>query len=402
MFLFHVCYLVAGLIVVQFDGSFKVATVDGRTRMASAAATISYSHDDNQCEQIWYIGGKHPDTSRIKTSAEAEFEGLILGLEGLLAWQESLAPFVDGGILVQGDCKTAIQQMQGRSRPRKLAHLCDHANELVQKIPWPLQFEHCPREQNVLCDRLCFGLLASKQAFVVDAIRSSLLYMLKEGANSEESLPDLHAKFLLPGKTLLNGTSRLRLFSILAKMAWLQRDYRFLMEIGVRIQKLADVLRSSSGNRPISTTDDVTSLLDLKIEGVMCEILSLNVLGKEDEALKIARRERAFLLRHGGGKDTIAHVLANPVPTAIFSLDHDINEWSREWKETPLDVDKVLIQYTSTTSISPSHGREDEDTPHPLALAIQQLLSVRHPFLSAEPISKWVSVHPANSGNPPK
>ena len=400
MFLFHGChvvvYLVVGLVVVRFDGSLKVPTIDGRARLATAAATLSCSNHYT-CEQVLHMGGKHLDTNRVKTSGEAEFEGLILGLEGLLEHQESLTPFVDGVILVQGDCKTAIQQMQGRSRSRKMTHLCDKANELVQEIPWSLQFEHCPREQNVLCDRLCYGILAFKQEFVVDHISSSLLRMLKDDVIKTESLQELHEKFLLPGKTMLNGTSRAKLYSIIAKMAWLQSDYKFLLEIGGRIQTLADALRSRESRR--SDTDDAI-LLQLKVEGIKYEMAALHMTGKEKEALKVKRREKRILLRHcgDGGKNSIDSVLANPVveerSVAIPSLESAIFEWATESKENPLDMDQLLIQCGSIASLPNFNG--DEDTSHPLASAIRHLL--RQPSLAAEPVPTWVPVHLFNSG----
>ena len=397
MITFHIIHIVLGSIVVRFDGSFRVATADGRTRMGSAAATISFPKDENLCERVLYIGGKYLDTSKIKTSGEAEFEGLILGLEGLLAWQKYVAPVVDGAILVRGDCKTAIQHMQGRSRPRKLANLYDHAIALVQRIPWTLQFEHCPRENNVLCDRLCYCLLATKQALVVDSIHGSLLHLLKAGGIKDGSLSHLCEKFLPHGKSLLDGMKRLKLYSILARMAWIGQDYSFLIDLGGQMQKLATILMSSRDNRRDRNTaydNTVPILVDLKIEGIRYEMAALKILGKEKEILQLARREKATIRRYGVGKDTIGRVLATPEmerPTTIHSLETAIDAWSTDCKEGTLDVDKLLKQYPFSASIRQSDGREDIDTP--LASATQRLLGKHFLSQSTEPVPTWISVH---------
>lgn len=387
-----------GLIVVRFDGSLKMPTAEGRARLASAAATLSVVKDwDEKCEeQFLCIGGKHLDTSKIRTSAEVEFEGLILGLEGILAHQEFLTPLVEkyGGIIrVQGDCKTAIQQMQGRSKSRKLALSYSKASELVEKIPWSLQFEHCPREQNALCDRLCCNLLASKQDFVIASIYVSLLYLLKNDTRSRDSLRDVHDNFLIPGKTLLCGTSRLTLYSILARIARWRNDYNILLEIAKRMQSLADVLRAGDNRR--SDTDNST-LLRLRVEGIRYEMLALHMLGKEREVQKVQRRERTILLRHVvGDKDAIDDSLGlstDVCSEAIPSLESAVLEWSQEWKKKAVDLNKASRQCAALAS---SPRSDKEGAGHPLAVAIRQLLM--SPCSSDASAPTWVSVPPLHS-----
>uniref|UniRef100_A0A7S4T3B0 RNase H type-1 domain-containing protein n=1 Tax=Ditylum brightwellii TaxID=49249 RepID=A0A7S4T3B0_9STRA len=122
------------------------------------------------------------------TSATVEYEALILGLNGLIRYFDmkdssiiALLPDNVGDqsassqptpvspikreeehciIIVRGDCKTVIDQMNGISLPRKQRRYFVQAKELLEKIEhkWNVHFvfEHVPRDQNILCDYICY------------------------------------------------------------------------------------------------------------------------------------------------------------------------------------------------------------------------------------------------------
>ena len=138
---------------------------------------------------IW-LGGRSMPQGSLESSAEAEYEGLILCLEqAVLLFQNgqlrvlpanSVTPGDNdnnsnnntnnnnnnmagrlSNIIIQGDCKTVIDQMRGKSRPRKLQSQYRRAQECLGQLRQAghslleFEFQHIPREENGLCDGIC-------------------------------------------------------------------------------------------------------------------------------------------------------------------------------------------------------------------------------------------------------
>ena len=168
---------IACSIVLHFDGSLRYPKDEGfripteQAPLAACAASIQW--DSNE-DGMLSLGGKLLDCSTSTTSAEVEYQGLMLGLEGLLLhviqdndWLPDSSRFqIDEPVLVQvcGDCKTVIQQMNNLSHARKLEPLHNRAGELLQELKsrqpkMRVQFRHIPRIENQLCDRLAVRIV---------------------------------------------------------------------------------------------------------------------------------------------------------------------------------------------------------------------------------------------------
>lgn len=342
----HVAALMAAMIVVRFDGSMRLSPPDGTRRVATAAATVASSTDD-KASDIFLIGGQHLDTNDYKTSGEAEFGGLILGLQGLLLAhnEKRLAPLlqrddaqVGDCIEVQGDCKTAIQQMQGRSRSRKLGHLSDKAYQLMEEIPYKLQFEHIPREENVLCDGICTRLVLSRQERTIESVCDSMLEIIDatDSIVAGQSLHNTLEQYLLPPTTILPGSLRVKAYSILGRLSWIAKDYALLYELAQRIRQLAKAPRPCSS----SSGDADTEMVPLHHQGIQYEISALRKLGNEKEAGKVIRREKTFRLSHGSDDKLFGHVglidndgAGSAVTTSLSSLlKHEVLQWTQDGK----------------------------------------------------------------------
>jgi len=188
-------------LILQFDGSLRNPStlrpnesvrprhlLSPSSPMASCAAALL--QEDGRT--VHSLGGKPLSTTHHTiTSADAEYEGLLLGLNHILyLCENSLLPHSDrngdsnddavedGGIdvsdesttttiriLVQGDCKTVVDHLNRRAVPRRQRGFYDEARGLIDRIqsvtaaegryPVTFRFRHIPREENSLCDLLC-------------------------------------------------------------------------------------------------------------------------------------------------------------------------------------------------------------------------------------------------------
>jgi hypothetical protein len=122
-------------IIVQFDGGIQ-KTDDFLQHAACSACIILESFDTKIIgldtinvgpgREIINLGGRSIIADATTTSAKVEYEGLVFGFQGLLSflkWWETINSSIDISksiIVVQGDCKNVVAQMNGVARPRKL------------------------------------------------------------------------------------------------------------------------------------------------------------------------------------------------------------------------------------------------------------------------------------------
>lgn len=196
--------LCSALIILEFDGSWRPSPQDpirgfraqtapcSTTASASAALLRSDVEVGNSAEErLFAIGAK--SLSDARTSADAEYEGLLMGLGQLekiaLSSNDVLG---EQELIIRGDCKAVIDQLNSRSNPRKTEQYYEEALEKIQDIRdcssvTTITFEHVPRENNTLCDALCKLVSNIDQKRVVASIKD--LICLGE----EESLPTQNA-----------------------------------------------------------------------------------------------------------------------------------------------------------------------------------------------------------------
>lgn len=171
-------------LILHFDGSLRslseVDKINGippslitlsRKQIATCAASIT-SDDGN----IIAVGVKR--IRRSVSSADVEYEGLILGLQ-LIQSKGVFDKYVDQVINVRGDCKTVIDQMNSKSFARKQVQYFQEAKELVNQIcnsNRNVFFEHVSRDLNSLCDSSCDILQRITQ---IQDIRNYELYLQK-------------------------------------------------------------------------------------------------------------------------------------------------------------------------------------------------------------------------------
>ncbi|CAM9636391.1 unnamed protein product, partial [Heterosigma akashiwo] len=118
--------------ILQFDGSYH----EGE----GGAGAALYDSDG----LLAWQGGQYV---KVENNAEAEYEGLLLGLKAAHARNVKK-------IRLEGDCRMVLQQLSGKYESRKLRKHCDKALDLINTYFSEVCFSTIPREQNAHADAL--------------------------------------------------------------------------------------------------------------------------------------------------------------------------------------------------------------------------------------------------------
>jgi len=270
---FSVLTIVTALatIVVCFDGSLKnpsdpgFAVVD--RRMAACAACIFVVEEERdpdsqqQQQQATLMGGKllrnASSSALVATSGAVEYEGLILGLEGLRTFlmmlEEHSSSMTIDTVIIQGDCKTVLEQMAGTARPRKLQDYHQRATQMISSslassldhVPITIEYQFIPRSQNVVCDRMCARMLLDQQQeahrLAVRQLRDMLQTMMLSQSSSsrsshEHAIPEFLSVHLSPEQSLIPYSKRPDLYRHLVQLAAASNDWVSLLFIGKQMQ----------------------------------------------------------------------------------------------------------------------------------------------------------------------
>jgi ribonuclease HI len=211
------------------------------------------------------MGGKMLDLMPGMTSADVEYEGLLMGLDKVKIYLSDnqnmaslMASSTDPALTVKGDCKVIVDQFQGKSIPRKMEtkyniaiekmrsiqNLCAAYPQATKKLS--VRFQHIPRDDNHLCDAICRLLVNQKQrssvAFIHDLIKLGEAEIpvqstrpIKIGSKKKKNLTSKNPYFQraldsVTGDQLCHS-SQLALSCELASAAIQQKDVIILSEL---------------------------------------------------------------------------------------------------------------------------------------------------------------------------
>ena len=391
--------LLAKFILMRFDGALRfpqssdwqVGVNDPSLRPLAACAALVILNNTTA-----FLGGKllRPDkttstsSSPSLTSAEVEYEGLLLGLNQILALSQRQRQVDEVQMIepwrlltIQGDCKAVVQQMNGSSRPRKLglshhraasilnrierAWLEDHeterndARQMSCSTP-QISVQHIGRGNNQLCDGVADTIIRHQQQLNYRNVWDEFAQLAAINEDQRQINESINKR--IP-KTKLNDSaaslmmdywrkkaffdiplsSRAPFYQCIAAIATISSDYETLIQLGETFdsdmshllkeqrkwnhKKKSDpakeltTTKQTSANGPASTigidasasirasdnTENDTSDLLLKrlsAEAIMYQIIGLQQLGREKEALFRARK-RKFELRSCQGVATL-------------------------------------------------------------------------------------------------
>jgi hypothetical protein len=345
-------------IVLRFDGSWKQPRdpefpTSSLGRMAACAACILIPKEQPDGPLVEHtvalVGGRRLDVGvgLVRGSAEAEYEGILLGLDGLLQlyddsdvhgiFHSSSAAATFTTITIEGDCKTVIDQLQGSSRPRKLDHYYNRAIDLIQQLPFEFRYQHIPRAENVLCDRICARILEEQQLEAWESAHEelSLIYMNDAFEGEDNSSEDLLSSFLHrhfgPGKNFIPLSRRPPLYRSIASTASRIRDFAAIVQVGSMLETEVKTawtnVRTSSVSSmamPKNETADLPVSLDqrfkdkLLIDAVVYQAWGLQNLGKEKKEAIVKRKHRYLLEKYSDYATTVEVALNGEAPFAAL------------------------------------------------------------------------------------
>ena len=301
-------------LVLHFDGSIRQPcdpgyNVDSLGKLSSCAAFVRITDE----EETWakdtsraFLGGRSlSNHSPVLTSADAEYEGLILGLEFLLRFVEEGRVAINDPVLitVHGDCKTVIDQMRGRSRPRKMEKYFRKATSLVDQMPLnvELRFIHIPRSENTVCDEFCEYIIQREEEEAIDRLCSNMAHHrdeLQKGCHDgvkagEELTSSLTVRELVnlhfePYHSLIPYSKRPAIYAALAAMANESHDFMSMVTIGKKMEDEANAIWRKLKSRH----EEAEQLL---ANGVYFQLLGLSNQGQQKDRSRLERKHRVLL-----------------------------------------------------------------------------------------------------------
>jgi hypothetical protein len=345
-------------LVLRFDGSWKHPRdpefpTSSLGRMAACAACIIIpkeqpdgvrSIDDTT---VALVGGRRLDVGMVRGSAEAEYEGILLGLGGLLQlyrdhsgvngiFRSSSAACPASVVTIEGDCKTVIEQLQGIARPRKLEQYYNRAIVLIQQLPFEFRYQHIPRAENVLCDRICARILEEQQFEAWESAYQelALIYnnatLVGEERSSDDLLSSfLHRHFGSAGKHYIPLSQRPTFYRYIASTASRIRDFATMVAVGkileTEVKSVWSAVRTPSSVSPIAIQNnesephvclDQRSKDKLLIEAVVYQVVGLHNLGKQKQESLAKRKNRYILEKYSDYAETVKVALTDEASSA--------------------------------------------------------------------------------------
>jgi ribonuclease HI len=178
-------------LIFQFDGSLRIPqdphpqivptsiTSSSVLPLASCSFALLKEDENDRTGHLLKLEGKALYGKQL-SSADVEYEGLLLGLNEILLFpffnQTSTSTYLSynhNKIIIRGDCKTVIDQLNGISLPRKQRTYYNEAKALIQRIEnennVTFIYEHVKRDENQLCDYMCLKIIQLMQLkYVID------------------------------------------------------------------------------------------------------------------------------------------------------------------------------------------------------------------------------------------
>jgi ribonuclease HI len=382
------CYCSAYTLTVQFDGSLRYPRDFGHptsslARMTACAACLllettnstGSSPDFYRSRVVVQLGGKLlQSVSSTTSSGEVEYEALLFALQGLLSYLRELkveAADDNHGhlqIVVQGDCKTVLDQMNGISHPRKLVDYHRRAQVLLECVKDALpatgiaaataatndcriQFQHVPRGENLLCDRLSACIVWDHQEMVYQRLCCELEGLsnppvryhttgtaakstVKNTTSKRPSLVGILQAYFAPGTSVVALSRRPILYRVMARLAAQAADFATLLQIATLYhddvqacqrqssskESLGSAPSSALSKRPLespsthSTTDDLAYMMS---EAILFQIIAWERMKKPKKADAL-RRKYAWQLQQWNC-DPISAQLWQPMPNVTYA-----------------------------------------------------------------------------------
>eukprot|EP00978_Attheya_sp_CCMP212_P009812 scaffold23396_cov47-Attheya_sp.AAC.3 len=400
------------VVVVQFDGSLRpsMRSIGGLASCGAAILTKTHEEGCSASEGGWAVravGAKalSQDTGVPITSADAEYEGLILGLEWLASMMTTTDDFTDvEAITIRGDCKTVVDQLNQVSVPRKQLVLYQKALEHLDQIRCVLgesiSFEHVPRDKNIFCDAICSIVMdvtqehnfshiqriitqskqTSKQkemsSISTPALSEEVSFSFNTNRKGKEKMQvstsylscalELLQQYERNGVPCLTNSMQFELWQELASEAKRVGDGAALVEIGKQFQSSARKWCNTVQPSTELTKDgsDVRNhqehFYHFKTEGIRSEILGWHLLQRPREATKLMRKHSFLLSNYHRDESNYSHITKNNcMHLTPFPDNPSFDLLSREqWDLIFSSLQRLALEYLKAKECKISNDRQ--------------------------------------------
>lgn len=297
-------------LVLQFDGSFRAPKDFGfptntMSKLPSCSSAILADGD----EQVLALGGKLISIMPGMTSADAEYDGLLIGLEWLGMqddeWWNKHAP--SKTMTIRGDNKAIIDQLSGSALPRKLLAKHEYGQSIfdnLNKHITSFNYQHVLRHQNILCDAVCGDIIQLTVSRILKTFQAKVDECIDNALNSETDPKKQKTKtspLAIVIQSYLNDASVIPhsirpaiLRQLIAKAVSLD-DGVALVTIG-ELMESESKLWADCGDRPNSGSN-CRELL--QVQGIQLQSQGWTMLRKDKEADKLARKHKFNLNKYG-------------------------------------------------------------------------------------------------------
>jgi ribonuclease HI len=286
----------------------------------------SVSEEDKGREALpLVVGSRSLKVTMGMTSAHSEYEGLLLGLEwlvergGVTLWDNSaLVQALQYGealslptkahhcvLVIQGDCRTVIDQLSGRSAPRKLRPLYEKSQDLIQKLLQlkkeallisRIEYQHIPRHENTVCDSICGALKAIITRNSEIALSQALQRVSRMENKEKESTGDdgqfrlgsIISQHLEPNTSFVRFSVRPPVYKTMAALAERHGDWETLVEIGLSMTTDARQIWPMLGKLSPPRSE-------FEALGVLFQIRGLESMNRVKQASALRRKHRSLL-----------------------------------------------------------------------------------------------------------
>lgn len=246
---------------LEFDGAFRppkdfgFPTIAAKLATCSASLSLAQLNENNDTIIPCAMGCQWLEGQLDMTSAHAEYGGLLLGVEYLWDHVENIEKFPaysphETILEIRGDCKAVIDQINGKSAPRRMQNYHKKVTDILSLIESKFErvdIKHVPRESNVLCDSLCDYLIKLIELQDLEACREgvtkSLMNKFETSLSSTSDLYDRHLRD--ETRCRISYSKRSTLYQAIAEICHESNDYDKLIEIGNRQATEASITKDN-------------------------------------------------------------------------------------------------------------------------------------------------------------
>lgn len=326
-----ICAIYSG-IILQFDGSLRNPSDPGfptsslgRIAACAACITVDGGGDDGSSgddalildngRRLSVLAGKSLNAGITTTSGEVEYEGLLFGLTQLNQYvSDDERAHTGRSVLVQGDCRNVIDQMNGVARPRKLETYHEKCKCLVTNMSkYQFEFQHIPRTDNTIADRFAYRLVFRQQQNALKQLIHDMEQytnnprkLMEDGRicslKSDPILPEFLAKHIgVSSESFIPFSIRPAIYHYVASFFFSVGDFQEILILGQWFQNEIEKewrytsTISSLGQQSIGAHEQYIRRRDASLEeAIAYQILALRSLQREDEALVRLKKNRVI------------------------------------------------------------------------------------------------------------